>query len=114
MGLSVGDKVHVVERRLFENDLRRHFIGEVMDAGVSTVLVRGWVFVYDESTASFRRQPERRTRVVTLVDARIIVNLLPAEAQVENARYETDGDASLTVTAGVTFSLAMNEFGFRR
>lgn len=114
MGLSIGDKVHVVERRLFESDLRRHFIGEVIDTDLSTVVVRGWVFIFDGSSASFQRHPEKRTRVVSLVDARILVNLLPDEAQVENARYETDDNAGLTVTDGANFSLAMNEFGFRR
>ena len=114
MIISVGTKVHVVERRLFESDVRRHFIGEVMASSDQAMQVRGWVFVYDGSTASFRRQPERRTRIVTLVDARIIVNILPEEAMIERAEYRSDENGNLTVTDGEAFSLAMNEFGFRR
>jgi len=29
MVLTAGDKVHVVLRRGFESDIRRHFVGEV-------------------------------------------------------------------------------------
>jgi hypothetical protein len=51
---------------------------------------------------------------VTLVDARIIVNILPEEAVIERAEYRSDENGNLTVTDGEAFSLAMNEFGFRR
>jgi hypothetical protein len=29
MGLQVGEKVHIITRRLFENDLRRYLAGVV-------------------------------------------------------------------------------------
>lgn len=32
MIIERGEKVHIITRRLFESDLRRHFVGEVLDS----------------------------------------------------------------------------------
>jgi len=37
MILKPGERIHVVVRRAFMQDIRRHFIGEVMDATESLV-----------------------------------------------------------------------------
>ena len=46
MIVKPGDKIHVMSRRNFDNDLRRHFVGEVTQASDVAVLATGYVFVY--------------------------------------------------------------------
>jgi hypothetical protein len=36
--IEIGDKVHIITRRRFESDMRRHFVGEVI--GISGELCR--------------------------------------------------------------------------
>lgn len=113
MLLSLEDKVHVVERRLFDADIRRHFVGTIVRLTEVAALVRGTAFVYDAGRAAFVRIDEERTRVVSLVDARLLVRLLPPEADLAAVTYEMLGDR-LVVTDGVSFTLDINEFGARR
>jgi hypothetical protein len=39
--LEEGEKVHVIARRFFEDDLRRHFVGEVQAVTESAVRLEG-------------------------------------------------------------------------
>lgn len=114
MPIDAGDKVHTVERRAFDNDLRRHFVGEVTGMGESFMTVRGWVFVFDTGSATYKRHPEQRVRVISLVDSRLIINIIPENVEVENVRYTTSEDGGLRVTDEAEFSLSVNEFGFNR
>ncbi len=109
--LKEGEKVHVVQRRSFESDVRRHFIGEVQEANDVVARVFGYVFVFDKGKNSYIRLPESRTRILSLTDAALIINLLPDAARIEKARYTTNKDMRLVVTDGETFSLDINEFG---
>jgi hypothetical protein len=45
MVLTEGEKVHVITRRLFDNDLRRHFVGEVKAVSDVAVRLEGYAFV---------------------------------------------------------------------
>ena len=38
MVLGIGEEVLIIARRLFEKDLRRHFVGEVQEGGSFDVL----------------------------------------------------------------------------
>lgn len=53
MILKPGEKIHVVVRRAFAQDMRRHFIGEVMDATESVVRAEGHAYLYDTNTNLF-------------------------------------------------------------
>ena len=76
MVLNSDDKIHVIIRRRFDTDLRRHFIGEVNDATETVVRVSGYVFVLDMKTNLFVRRLQLRTRIVSLVDAGKITKIL--------------------------------------
>ena len=43
--LSPGDKIHVMHRRRFEKDVRRHFVGEVKGYEQGVARASGYVFV---------------------------------------------------------------------
>lgn len=64
--LEVGDKLHIITRRLFEADARRHFVGEVIGISGQLQEVRGYAFVFNRGTNEYKRRPELRTRIFSL------------------------------------------------
>ncbi|MBU0640520.1 MAG: hypothetical protein KKB50_16780 [Planctomycetes bacterium] len=50
MVVKPGGKIHAMTRRNFEADLRRHFIGEVVESAESAVQASGHVFVFDTAS----------------------------------------------------------------
>ena len=105
-----GEKIHVIIRRLFETDLRRHFIGEIVGISESVVKVRGRAIVHNSVTNQYELKPDERTRIISLVDARNIINVIPREAIIEDVKYVLTDEKRLVVTDGETFTLDINEF----
>ncbi len=64
--LATGDKLHVMTRRLFEADIRRHFVGEVLAHDNCLTLLKGYTFILNLATNEYRRLPEIRTRLFSL------------------------------------------------
>lgn len=108
--LVPGDKLHVISRQLFAQDLRRHFVGEVV--AVSGVLARlqGYVFVYEPSRRQYVRRPEPRTRILGLTDGAQIINLLPGDVAIEKLSYVLGPEGSLELTDARGFSMDIHEF----
>jgi hypothetical protein len=113
MLLDVGDKVHVIERRQFDTDVRRHFFGIVERVDASAMRLTGYVFVYDPGSSSYVRGTTPRTRVIALGSAGFVINVAPQETQLEDVRY-IEKQGRLTVTDGGSFALDINEFGRMR
>lgn len=110
MFLEPGDKVHVIERRLFEGDVRRHFVGEVTGADVMAMRVIGYVFVHDATSSGWIRGTELRTRIIPIGSSGYVINVLPDGTVVDDVRYE-ETEGRLTVTDGGSLRLDINEFG---
>jgi hypothetical protein len=111
MLLELGEKIHLMVRRKFEDDLRRHFIGEVLVADSSVARVAGYVFIFDYSANEYIRRPEKRIRIIGLADSGNIINVLPITADIEKAEYTQSRENKLVVTDNKTFTLDINEFG---
>jgi len=111
--LDIGDKVHVIERRLFDSDVRRHFFGVVERVDTSAVRITGHVFVYNSGSSTYVRGAQPRTRVIPLVASGFVINVAPRETNVEDVQY-VDRNGRLTVTDGGAFNLEINEFGGSR
>ncbi|MGB7298540.1 MAG: hypothetical protein WBD34_04420 [Burkholderiaceae bacterium] len=111
MVISVGEKVHVVYRAIFENSSRRHFLGQV--TAVEGVLCRllGYAFVYDPKASVFVKRLGQRTTNIDLAESGYIVNVVDSEADIDKAAYHFVGGTGLVVSDGGTFSLDINEFG---
>lgn len=107
-----GEVLHIIERRLFPGDVRRHFIGRVESTSDRALRVRGFLFVYDSSASAFLRKPELRTRIIAL-DNRIIINVLPEGVEPERVRYAHDAEGNLSLTGGSDFELDIGEFSAR-
>jgi hypothetical protein len=113
MILRVGEKIHVMIRRRFEGDLRRHFVGEVAEVGENAARVDGYVFVLDTGTKQYTRRPELRTRIISLTDDGNIINVIPAATRLDAVTYKMSKDNRLVVTDGEHLALDVNEFGVR-
>ena len=109
---SIGEKLHVVTRRLYADDLRRHFVGEITKASADLCEVQGFAFVFNATMNRYERRPTVRTRVFSLGDPLYIVNKLPPATAIEKLEYGMIDHRLMLVdttsTAGV--SLDINEF----
>jgi hypothetical protein len=113
MTLKPGEKVFIIARRLFEKDLRRHFVGEVLESTDTTARMRGYAFIYDANSGSFVRRDEIRTRIFSLTDAGYIINLLPGEVVIEEVSYQSNDNNQRILSDGKTFQMNVSEFSVR-
>lgn len=109
MLVEIGDLVHVIERRAFATDARRHLVGKVRAVEQQGMRIVCFTYVFDQYHGSFVRKPDRRVRIVTF-DGRYTINILPKEADVANVQY-VQSDIGLVVTDNHSFTLSVNEFG---
>jgi hypothetical protein len=107
-----GEAIHVIERRAFSGDVRRHFIGEIEACTDRALRVKGYLFVYDSGASAFSRKPKLRTRLIPL-DNRVIINVVPEDVPLEGIRYTHDAERNLTLTDGAAFELDISEFSMR-
>lgn len=110
--LRPGETIHVIERRLFPGDVRRHFVGAIEACTDRALRVKGYLFVYDTGASAFSRKPELRTRLIPL-DNRVIINVLPEGVSVGAIGYAHDAEGNLTLTDGADFELDISEFSTR-
>lgn len=108
--LEAGEKLHIMARRAFKEDLRRHFAGTVVALNGLLARVEGYVFVLNTQVEEYRRRPEFRTRILGLTDANLIINVLPPHVDLDRLRYELV-EGRLYVTDGLKFRFDVNEFG---
>ncbi len=66
--LSPGEKIHVIHRRRFEKDVRRHFVGEVQGYEQGVARASGYVFVIDDLNKHlFVKRPDLRTKLIPIM-----------------------------------------------
>lgn len=110
--LSPGEKIHVMHRRRFEKDVRRHFVGEVESYEQGVARASGYVFVIDDlSMHLFVKRPDRRTKLIPILSGDVIVNVVSKSVDVEKVIYELK-NRSLVVTDGSAWSMEVKEFGW--
>ena len=108
MIIEPGEKIHLVERRFFSEDMHRHFIGEVRAVTDNALRITGFVWVYNSQKNVFVRRPEKRERLLPLGD-RLIINILPKDVAVDDVIYDEDL-AGMFITDGKKFRLDLSEF----
>ena len=114
MLIEIGEKVHVIIRRTFETDLRRHFIGEVIAVTGSCARVKGFFMVFDRNKNSFIKKPNQRLTILDLSSSGYWVNIIPKDVNMVDLIYTYDAQKNLILTDGKTFKLDINEFGVHR
>lgn len=113
MLLDIGEKIHVIERRMFDSDVRRHFIGTVERVDDAALRASGYVFVYDSGPSAYVRSRQPRTRIFPLGNVGFVINVVPPDTNVDEVRY-VEQEGRLMVTDGGAFTLDINEFGSSR
>lgn len=111
--LQPGEKIHVIERRAFDGDARRHFVGEVEQATDNVVRATGYTFVCNTMTGNFDRREPERTRIVPLTAAGVVVYVIPTEIDVHQVRYEWASGNRLVVRSG-HWEVFLDEFASLR
>jgi hypothetical protein len=114
MLIETGEKVHVIIRRTFETDLRRHFIGEIMAVADSCVRVKGFFMVFDRNKNSFTKKLNQRLTILDLSSSGYWVNLIPKDVNISDLIYAYDNNKNLILTDEKSFKLDINEFGVHR
>ena len=109
MVLQKGEIVHVITRRGFKEDTARHFIGQVSECTDSLARVRGVPFVLDPTLRTFVRRKRERVRLVSLVDAGLIITILPSTVRLDGLEYR-DIEGHLFLTDGRELKLDFSEY----
>jgi hypothetical protein len=102
--LAAGEKILVVTRPLFPGDLRRQFVGEVLEVAGPLARVCGFSFIFDDTINEFVRRDDVRVRIISLVDAGLTIVLLPEEISVPAVRSEVR-NGERWITDGGEFSM---------
>ena len=103
----------MIERRAFDGDVRRHFVGEVEGANTTAVRVKGYTFVCNPMTGNFDRREPVRTRIIPLSAAGVVVYVIPEEIDIESVRYEWEAGNRLVVRSG-QWEVFLDEFASSR
>ncbi len=114
MVIEKGDKVHIITRRLFEGDLRRHFIGEIIEVERSFARIEGYAFIFDSAKSDFIRKPGKRIRIFDLAQSGYIVCIIPDNVVLHELHYKLSDHKTMICTDGKSFQLDISEFGARR
>ncbi len=112
MILKQGEKIHVIHRRHIDSDPHRHFLGLVEAYENGLVRATGHVYTVDPVKFQFFRRPERRTRLIAVASGDVLVNILPADVNLDEVVYKQESK-SVRVTDGGDWYLDLSELAWR-
>ena len=100
-----GENIHVITRRNFEGELRRHFVGKIIEMFETTARIEGHLYIFNSVDSQFVRIPKERTTIVDLAESGYIVTIIPPEVVIDHLRYELSDQGKLIATDNQGFSL---------
>lgn len=107
--LRSGDKLLISHRRLYQEDVARHFVGSVDECDGSIVQMTGVTFVRETRTGTYVRKPGNRTKILSLATGSLIVYRLPNSVHVAGLEIENRDDRGIFVVDGRGFELNLTE-----
>ncbi|HLI78400.1 MAG TPA: hypothetical protein VKV03_00380 [Candidatus Binataceae bacterium] len=108
---SDGDRILVVDKRLFKDDNTRLFVGIVEEFAADTLRARGFSFhVSPYEVSGAERRGEERVRVITLAAGDIIF-VLPRDQDLTRLQLKRS-PKSMQLTDG-TFAMDLSDFMLR-
>jgi hypothetical protein len=106
-----GDRVVVIDRRLFRDDNTRIFVGIIEEFDESVIRARGFVFhVSPSEVAGAEKRGEERVRVMSL-GAGDLMFMLPREQDISKLQLKRS-PKSMSLTDG-TFAMDLSDFLLR-
>jgi hypothetical protein len=106
--IEAGEKVHIILRRRFKEDQRRHFVGTVSSVSAGQMRVVGYTFSFNATASAFQRLPELRTRIFGLFESGYVINVLPPQVDIDRLRYHTNPGV-LVMTDGQGYKLEIDD-----
>lgn len=104
MILKIGEKVHVLNRKQFEDDYTRHFIGVVEDCEGDLMRGVGFLFALECATNKYIKYPTPRTRIIHMGD-NVVVNVIPQHVDIDKITYTQAPNGDVIVSDGSEWSL---------
>ena len=109
--IGEGDRIVLIDRRLFKDDNTRIFVGNVEETEGTLVRARGYVFhVSSYEVAGQERRGEERVRIFSM-GAGDIVYRLPKEVDISRLTLKRS-PKSMTLSDG-TYALDLSDFLLR-
>jgi hypothetical protein len=109
--IGEGDRIVLIDRRLFKDDNTRIFVGNIEETEGTLVRARGFVFhVSSYEVAGQERRGEERIRVFSM-GAGDIVYLLPKDQDISKLMLKRS-PKSMTLSDG-TYALDLSDFLLR-
>ncbi len=109
--IGEGDRIVLIDRRLFKDDNTRIFVGTVEETDGAIIRARGFVFhVSSYEVAGQERRGEERVRVFSM-GAGDIVYLLPKDQDISRLMLKRS-PKSMTLSDGV-YALDLSDFLLR-
>jgi hypothetical protein len=107
-----GDRIVLIDRKLFRDDNTRIFVGVVEEYDDGVVRARGFSFhISPYEIAGTERHSEERVRVISLA-AGDVAYLLPREIEVAKLHIRRSPKA-MTLTDGAMFAVDLTEWMLR-
>lgn len=107
-----GDKILVIDRKIFHDDNTRFFVGVVEEYDDGVVRLRGYPFhLSPYEVTGIERHGEERVRVISLSGG-ILLYLLPRETEVAKMQMRRS-PKSLQMTDGGAVTLDLTEWLMR-
>lgn len=113
MIIDKNEQIHVMYRALYENSIRRHFLGVVRRVEGALCRAEGYVFIYDKAASTYVRRPGKRTTILDLAESGYIVNVIDDAVNIDEVEYRYVSGSGLTATDNKGFSLNINEYGLK-
>jgi hypothetical protein len=107
--IAVGEKVIIITKRTFADDVRRHFIGTVTACAGSLARVEGHEWIAN-NVGGYERRSDGRTRVISLSYGGEVVLIVPPAVDLARLAYRIV-TGRLIITDDAEFSLEVSEFG---
>ena len=109
--VSNGDRILVIDKRLFKDDNTRLFVGIVEEFANDAIRARGFSYhVSPYEVSGAERRGEERVRVITLAAGDVIF-VLPAEQDLTRLQLKRS-PKSMQLTDGV-FAMDLSDFMLR-
>ncbi len=112
MILNQGDKLLVVNRRLYREDDPRFFTGVVQEFDEGVAKVTGYSFVRDMLRGSIERKTDKRTKLFSITSGTLLVYLMPADVDIESLHFVA-AESTLHLADGGDFEMNLSEWTHR-
>ena len=108
MVFDIGDKVYIIERRYFKDDILRHFAGEITGTTENAIRMKGYIFSTD-LIKGFVRKEDLIERVFYPSD-RLIINIIPKSVILDELECTKIPERGFVVTDGKGYIIDINDF----